>query len=987
MSEGVFTMDDASEKEKFYCLVEFPYPSGAGLHMGHPRSYTALDVLSRKRRMEGYNVLYPIGWDAFGLPTENYAIKTGRKPQEVTTENINTFRRQLQSLGISFDWSREVNTTDPAYYKWTQWMFLEFFKAGMAYKKAMAINWCVRCKIGLANEEVVNGVCERCGGEVEKRDKEQWMIAITRYADRLIDDLKTVDYLPKIAKQQEDWIGRSEGAEVTFALEGDVSEYNFLGLHAFCDDSTSAFWPWLQKELSTRGGTLTVLDLPNSSEPTIAKQVQYIRENYTFNEKTIILTHSLGGVAAMKLLPELDQSIKKLILIAPPTNPSRFMDKKPRPALDACCDWSFDYQAIKDKAGSIIVIADEQDHIVPLSQPKQLADQLHAEFFIFKSNTPHFNAVEEPVVLRSILPHVTVFTTRPDTLFGATYVVLAPEHPLIAELANRIQNKKDVEAYQQVTKEKTEIERGDATKEKTGVMLKGVQVIHPVTGEVLPVWVADYVLMSYGTGAIMAVPAHDVRDYQFAKTYGLPIHQVIEAPIVSVPSGIVHQTAGQLTEPIVVDVACYTGEGVCVNSDFLNGLEIEAAKAKMIEWLEKEGKGVRKINYRLRDWVFSRQRYWGEPIPLVHCDTCSPETDGWVAVPIEQLPVTLPDVEKYEPTDSGESPLATITDWVNTTCPECGGPATRETDTMPNWAGSSWYFLRYVDAHNPDAFADPQKLKRWMPVDWYNGGMEHTTLHLLYSRFWNKFLFDRGHVPTSEPYAKRTSHGLILAEDGTKMSKSKGNVVNPDELVEQFGADALRLLELFIGPFAEPAPYSHAGMVGTRRFLEKVMDLPGKVVETESEEVTRALHQLIQKVGEDIETQGYNTAVSALMIFVNAVGDGGGLTRQTLQAFACVLSPFAPHIAEEVWSQVGDGLAMQQPWPAFDAELAKDVVVTLGVQVNGKVRGQVTLAVDATEAQARAAAEADEHVQTYLQGKTVKKFVYVPGRIVSFVVV
>lgn len=980
-------MDEASDKEKFYCLVEFPYPSGAGLHMGHPRSYTALDVLARKRRMEGYNVLYPIGWDAFGLPTENYAIKTGRKPQDVTEENVNTFRRQLQSLGLSFDWSREVNTTDPAYYKWTQWMFLEFFKAGMAYKKAMAINWCVSCKIGLANEEVVNGVCERCGGTVEKRDKEQWMIAITRYADRLIDDLSSVDYLPKIVKQQVDWIGRSEGAEVIFELEGNVSEYQFLGLHAFKDNASSAFWPWLQKELLLRGGELTVLDLPNPSEPQIAEQVQFIKEHYTFNKKTIVITHSLGGVAALKLLPELDQPIEKLILIAPPAAPDGFLDQKPRPALDACCDWSFDYQVIADKAGSIVVVADAQDHIVPLSQPKQLAEQLQAEFVVLKSQNPHFDGGEEPVVLQMIVPQITVFTTRPDTLFGATYVVLAPEHPLIAKLAHQISNIQDVEAYQKQTVGKTDIERGDETQEKTGIVLEGVHVIHPVTGKLLPVWVADYVLMGYGTGAIMAVPAHDVRDYQFAKTYGLPIHQVIEAPIVSVPSGIVHQTAGQLTEPIVIDVACYTGEGVCVNSDFLNGLEIEAAKAKMIEWLEKEGKGVRKINYRLRDWVFSRQRYWGEPIPLVRCaGTCGSATNGWVAVPVDQLPIELPEVDKYEPADSGESPLATITDWVNTTCPDCGGPATRETDTMPNWAGSSWYFLRYIDAHNTEVFADPQKLKTWMPVNWYNGGMEHTTLHLLYSRFWNKFLFDRGHVPTAEPYAKRTSHGLILAEDGTKMSKAKGNVVNPDGLVEEFGADALRLLELFIGPFAEPAPYSHAGIVGTRRFLEKVFSLVEKVTDTSSPEVVRALHQLIQKVGEDIEEMKYNTCVSSLMAFVNTAL-AGTISKTDAKTYIQVLNVFAPHVAEEAWEMLGETtLVYLSKWPVFDANLAKVAMIILGVQVNGKVRGEVELAMDATSEQARAAAEANEHVAKYLQGQMVKKFIYVPGRIVSFVV-
>ena len=806
MDGQVFQMDPASPKEKFYCLIEFPYPSGAGLHMGHPRSYTALDVLARKRRMQGFNVLYPIGWDAFGLPTENYAIKTGRKPQEVTQENIDTFRRQLQSLGISFDWSREVNTTDPGYYKWTQWMFLEFFKAGLAYKQGMAINWCVDCKIGLANEEVVNGACERCGGTVEKRDKEQWMIAITKYADRLLEDLDTVDYLPKIKKQQQDWIGRSEGAEVVFAIDG--------------SDST-----------------------------------------------------------------------------------------------------------------------------------------------------------------------IKVFTTRPDTLFGATYMVLAPEHPLIGKLADQIANIRDVEAYQKKAAGKTDIERGDDTKEKTGVVLEGIEAINPVNGEKIPVWVADYVMMGYGTGAIMAVPAHDERDFAFASKFDIEIRKVIAPPAIQMPASTVAQQAGKLVEDVRLDVDCYTGDGELVNSDFLNGLKVDGAKAKMIEWLEKEGKGEKKINYRLRDWVFSRQRYWGEPIPLVKCENgCGTDTDGWVAVPTDQLPVTLPEVEKYEPTDDGESPLAAIEDWVNTECPECGKPAKRETDTMPNWAGSSWYFLRYIDPHNDQAFADPELLKTWMPVDWYNGGMEHTTLHLLYSRFWNKFLFDRGHVPVAEPYAKRTSHGLVLAEDGTKMSKSKGNGVNPDDVVAEFGADALRLYQMFLGPFGEPAPWSNQGVVGVRRFLEKVMTLVQKEDAQTTPEVIKALHKLIQKVGEDIEELKFNTSVAAMMEFVNTAS-AGGISTADKKTFLRVLNVFAPHIAEECWELLGEtSLVCSQEWPAFDPALAKDDVVVLGVQVNGKVRGEVEIAPDASEAEARAAAEADEKIASYLEGQEVKKFIYVPGRIISFVI-
>ncbi len=781
---GVFHAKDDSDKPKFYCLIEFPYPSGAGLHIGHPRSYTALDVIARKRRMEGYNVLYPIGWDAFGLPTENYAIKTGRKPQDVTAENVSTFKRQLQALGFSFDWSREVNTTDPEYYKWTQWMFLEFFKAGLAYKTNMPINWCLSCKIGLANEEVVDGKCERCGGPTEKRDKAQWMIAITKYADRLIDDLETVDYLEKIKTQQLNWIGRSEGAEIEFKLH--------------------------------------VPDQPEGKHT------------------------------------------------------------------------------------------------------------------------------------------VRVFTTRPDTLFGATFLVISPE---LAKKWMEVgwQASDEVNVYVQSALSRAEEERANEGREKTGVDT-GVRAINPANGEEIPVWVADYVLGEYGTGAIMAVPAHDERDFAFAEKFGLTVRQVIQ-----------HKT----------DEPCYAGSGTLMNSGTFDGMQNEEAKWAITE---KVG-GQRKIQYKLRDWVFSRQRYWGEPIPLIHCEKCD-----WVPVPDEQLPVTLPEVEKYEPTDTGESPLAAITEWVNTICPSCGGPATRETDTMPNWAGSSWYFLAYAmhtklgaqpSSKLPTAIAD--LLAYWMPVDWYNGGMEHTTLHLLYSRFWNKFLFDRGHVPTSEPYAKRTSHGLILAQDGSKMSKSKGNVVNPDEVVEQYGADSVRLYELFMGPFGEPVPWSTNGLIGMRRFLEKVAEIPKK--DEETKKATRALHQMVKKVTEDIEAMRFNTAVSQLMIFINAVKEEGGMTKNSFAVFLRVLCPFAPHLANELSEEQGaTDLLETMPWPSYDPELVKEDVVTVAVQVNGKLRTTVDASPDATEEVVVGLALQDINIQKYLSGMEPKKVIYVPGRILNFLV-
>ncbi len=758
--EEPWKAEDQSTKPKFYCLVEFPYPSGAGLHVGHPRSYSALDAVVRKRRMEGFNVLYPIGWDAFGLPTENYAIKTGRKPQEITNENTDTFRRQLKALGLSFDWSREVNTTDPAYYKWTQWMFLEFFKAGLAYKAKTMINWCPKDKIGLANEEVVQGCCERCGTTVEKREKEQWMIAITKYADRLIDDLKTVNYLPKIAKQQEDWIGRSEGAEINFEIRNPKSE----------------------------------------------------------------------------------------------TNPKEESAKK------------------------------------------------------------HF---------------VKVFTTRPDTIDGATFVVISPE---LAKTWMDIgwQASDEVRAYVDSALKREEADRTAEGKEKTGVDA-GIKAINPFNQEEVAVWVADYVLGHYGTGAIMAVPQHDERDREFADAFGLPI---VDRPLIA----------------------------------------FDEAVAKV--------GGVKTTKYKLRDWVFSRQRYWGEPIPLVHC-----EEHGWVAVPESELPVVLPPVEKYEPTDNGESPLAEIAEFVNTQCPTCGGPAKRETDTMPNWAGSSWYFLRYIDPQNDQQFASAEKLKHWMPIDLYNGGMEHTTLHLLYSRFWNKFLFDKGLVPTSEPYARRHSHGLVMAEDGTKMSKSKGNVINPDEIVEQYGADALRTYIMFMGPFEEPVPWSTNGLIGVRRFLDKVMTMSEKIGGGPNVELARVMAKTIKKIGDDIEAMKFNTAIAQLMICVNAMQDAGAVSSELFASFLKVLFPFAPHIASELWEKTGyTTLLDTESWPTYDPALIVDDVVTLAVQVAGKLRGTIQVAPTAEQTEVEPPARAEENVAKWLEGQEVKKVVYVPGRMINFVI-
>ena len=783
--KGVFHASNDSDKPKYYTLIEFPYPSGQGLHVGHPRSYTALDIVARKRRLMGYNVLYPIGWDAFGLPTENFAIKNHVHPEVVTKKNIARFKQQLQSLGISFDWSREINTTDPSYYKWTQWIFLQLFKHGLAYKKEASVNWCTSCKCVLANEEVVNGVCERCGSEVVRKVKSQWMLKITEYAQRLIDDLDLVDYPDRVKAQQKNWIGRSTGAEVDF-------------------DTT-------------------------------------------------------------------------------------------------------------------------------------LGDKL------------------------------TVYTTRPDTLFGATYMVISPEHPMIEKWAGQIQNMDEVRAYQEAAAKKSDFERTEVAKDKTGVKLLGVQAINPVNDREIPIFISDYVLVSYGTGAIMAVPAHDTRDWEFAKKFGLPIIEVVKG--------------GNVQEEAFTDCAT----GIMVNSGLLDGLSVEEAKVKITKLLTENHRGRAKVNFKLRDWVFSRQRYWGEPIPIVYCEKC-----GYVPLTESELPLTLPEVDSYEPTENGESPLANMTDWVNTTCPHCGGPAKRETDTMPQWAGSSWYFLRYTDPRNDQALASQQALEYWTPVDWYNGGMEHTTLHLLYSRFWHKFLYDIKVVPTPEPYAKRTSHGMILGENGEKMSKSRGNVVNPDDIVKEYGADTMRLFEMFIGDFEKAAPWSAAGIRGCRRFVERYWNLQDILVKDGGirASLETPFHKTIKKVGEDIENLKFNTAIAALMSLINDIYDSGSITPEELKVFTILLNPFAPHVTEEVWSlnKLGEEMVCQQQWPAYDENKCKDETIEIVVQVNGKVRGKLSMPADVAKDAAVAAAKADEKICAAIGGKTILKEIYVPGKLVNLVV-
>ena len=783
--EKAFAATNDYSKPKYYALVEFPYPSGQGLHVGHPRPYTALDIVARKRRMQGYNVLYPMGWDAFGLPTENYAIKNKIHPKIVTENNVKHFKDQLHSLGYSFDWDREINTTDPKYYKWTQWIFLKLFKAGLAYKKEMPINWCTSCKVGLANEEVVNGVCERCGAPVVRKVKSEWMLKITDYADKLIEGLNDVDYIERVKVSQKNWIGRSTGAEVDFQI-------------------------------------------------------------------------------------------------------------------------------------------------------KDTEDKLR------------------------------IYTTRCDTLFGVTYMVVSPEHPYLDKYKDQIKNWEEIVAYREQASRKSDFERAELAKDKTGVAIDGLTAINPVNGKEVPIWVSDYVLMSYGTGAIMAVPAHDERDWEFAKKFHLPIIQVV----------------AKNGEEVDVNEAAFTdvATGVLINSDFLNGLEVKDAKEKMIKFLEEKGIGQAKTNYKLRDWVFSRQRYWGEPIPIVHCDKC-----GYVPIEESELPLLLPEVESYMPTDNGESPLAAMTDWVNTTCPCCGGPAKRETDTMPQWAGSSWYFLRYTDPHNDKALASPEALKYWLPVDWYNGGMEHTTLHLLYSRFWHKFLYDQGVVPTPEPYQKRTSHGMILGENGEKMSKSRGNVVNPDDIVQEYGADTLRTYEMFIGAFDLAASWSEDGVKGCRRFLDRVWKLQDLMTEEEgySKDLETKMHQTIKKVSNDFENLKYNTAIAAMMTLLNDFYKKGSITRGELKTLIILLNPVAPHITEEMWQIIGcEGRVYQQTWPEFDEAKTVESSVEIAVQINGKVKG--TLGIQKDDPKDQVIAKAKEVIADKLTGNIVKE-IYVPGRLVNIV--
>ncbi len=980
--EKIYNAKDFSKKPKFYGLIEFPYPSGKGMHMGHLRSNTAMDIICRKRRMEGYNVLYPIGWDAFGLPTENYAIKSGIHPKLVTKQNTDIFRKQLKSFGFSFDWSREINTTDPKYYKWTQWIFLQLYKHGLAYKKKMPINWCPSCKIGLANEEVIGEACERCGTQTTQKEKEQWILKITKYADKLLEGLKSVDYLERIRVQQENWIGKSEGAEIEFPIILNKNT-NFVILHGYTGLPNKNFIPWLKKQLEGQGYKVQAPELPNTKNPKEKEQVNYVLENCRIDENTILIGHSLGGVVAIKVLQKFNRPVAGLVLVAPAVNP-HFRTGEERPFWKTF-KWDFGYNQIKKLALTRIILSDLQEK-QRIAYLEFLGKKLDAKLITGIAVREHFCAAEEPLILENILQKIKVFTTRPDTLFGATYLVLAPEHQLLKNNNLGIKNYEEVKKYIRKSISKSEEERTAAVKNKTGVELKGIKAINPANKKEVPVFVADYVLGSYGTGAIMAVPAHDERDFEFAKKFKLPIIKVINPVLMSVANPAAKADAA-VSELAIAGL--WEGDGEMMNSGKFNGMNSEKAKWEIMKFAG----GKKETQYHLRDWIFSRQHYWGEPIPIVFCDKC-----GEVPVPEKDLPVKLPEVKNYKPTDTGESPLAAIKNWVNVKCLKCGGPAKRETDTMPNWAGSSWYFLRYIDPKNNKKLADFKKLKYWAPVDWYNGGMEHTTLHLLYSRFWNKFLYDIGAIPESEPYKKRTSHGMILGQSGEKMSKSRGNVVEPDFLIKQFGADSVRLYEMFMGPFDQAIVWDHNGIAGTTRFLSRVLGINENrnfKRGVKNLKLARLISQTIKKVGEDIEKMNFNTAVASLMIFANEANTEKEIPLEIWEKFLIILAPFAPHVSEELWSGLksdsDNGRSKfksihQEHWPKYDPKLINEENFELIIQINGKVRDKIPVPAGISRKEAENIAFASEKVKMWLKEGKVEKVIFVPNKLINVVV-
>ncbi len=1072
-ADKIYQTKERSQKPKFYCLDMFPYPSGEGLHVGHPRGYIATDIISRYQRMKGKNVLHPMGWDAFGLPAENYALKNKVHPSQAVKKNVKNYKRQLSMLGFDYDWSREINTTDPEYYKWTQWIFLQLYKAGLAYESYEPINWCPSCQTGLANEDLEDGRCERCNSEIEKKPMRQWVLKITDYAERLLNDLDGLDWPESIKEAQRNWIGKSEGAEIDFPLTGEKRHYVLL--HGYKSSPEKNFFPWLAEELKRQGHTVEVPTLPDPDEPDVHTQRDHVLESCHFDEKTVLLGHSLGSVVALKVLEELDRPIEKLILVAGFSEPN-FKDKKR--SFEEKFDWQFDFEKIKSSVREVSILRDEKDTAVPAERAETLKKHLAGEIFDFKAEKPHVIGSVEPMVLEACRDKIKVFTTRPDTLGGVTYMVLAPEHQLLKNKRADIENWSEVEKYILEAQKRSEIERVAEGRVKTGVRLKGLKAVNPFSGEELPVFVADFVLSHYGTGAIMSVPAHDQRDLEFARKYQLPIKPVILKPEefsrsyvmgvekeeleklgveitreskdgeyeVFIPKNrlvdyqkmirtkikpgywnefstdrgfyfIFKHKNGQIEEQLLTDesngridqltkdlngqgseidprniyswlaenefyrdLLIHEEPGVLVNSGDLSGLGSEEAKKQIIARF-----GNKLVTYKLRDWVFSRQRYWGEPIPVIHCREC-----GVVPVPEKDLPVKLPKVKSYEPTGTGESPLANIASWVNTACPKCGRKSKRETNTMPQWAGSSWYYLRFIDPDNDRSLVKKTKAQKWLPVDMYIGGTEHATRHLIYARFWHKFLYDQGFVSTPEPFARIGKNlGLILGEDGRKMSKRWGNVINPDEVVSNYGADTLRVYEMFMGPFESEIAWSTKNMIGSRRFLEKVWRLSEKVgLKGElSPDARRVLHQSMKKVEADINSFSFNTAVSTLMSLVNVWDKEEKIPVNDYLRFLQILSPIAPHITEELWQQFKPSTSVHtSKWPEFDPDQLQAEEVNVVVQVNGRVRGQLVCDRGLDKEAVVNRVYEKEELLSWVKGKTINKIIYVPDRLINFVI-
>ncbi len=965
-ADKIYQASEDPSKPKKYVLEYFPYPSGAAMHVGHVRNYTIGDAVARHGRMSGYNVLHPMGWDAFGLPAENYAIKNKVSPRQAIDENTARFKQQLMQMGFSYDWSREIDSTDPKYYKWTQWFFLVLFNRGLAYQQESLQWWCPHDKTVLANEQVENGKCWRCGNIVEKKSLKQWFFKITDYADRLLNDLDDLDWSDAIKSMQRNWIGRSQGAEVEFAIDQPA---DYVLLHGYTGSPQGNFHPALSQKIKSLGHTVFAPQLPNTDNPTIAEQVKYVQDNYEFTENTVLLGHSLGAPVALKVVEGLSKPIKKLVIVAGFAQP-KFIDKQ-RP-FEKTFDWNFDFDKIKKNVEEIVILRATNDTTVPQERADYLAEKLGGNLVDFVAEKDHARGKSEPVVIVNTINSLRVFTTRHDTQYGVTFLVLAPEHPLVKTITTKEQ-RSAVEAYVKQAGRKSDLER-QAEDEKTKIgVTTGAYAINPANGEKIPIWVADYVLMGYGTGAVMGVPGHDDRDNEFAKKYGLEIRQVLKTDKDS----------------------DFHSEGVVINSDKYNGMRSEAMREKILEDFVQKGTAKEVINYKIRDWLISRQRYWGAPIPIIHCPR-----DGAVAVPEDQLPVVLPEVKSYEPSGDGRSPLANVKEFVNTTCPKCGGKAERETDTMDGFACSSWYFLRFADPHNDKEPFSKDKAKFWLPVDDYIGGAEHAVMHLLYARFWTKVMHDEGLIEFDEPFSKLRNQGMILAPDGNKMSKSKGNTIEPSGLIEQgYGADTIRLMELFIGPWNQAANWSVEGMGGVHRFLQRIWTLVQEFNDSdggtgESTELKRALHKTIKKASQDLNDMSFNTAIAALMECVNELyrikaEDNYASTewQWALESLLQLLAPFAPHISEELWQQLGQEESIHiTKWPAYDEQYLTEDSVTIVIQVNGKLRGEIQVDIDATEDAIVEAAKAEDKVSAHLADKTIRKTIYVPGKLVNFVI-